>query len=66
MSTNLGTICGAWSFPRVAVLKLIFIYTGDWCLRESLQFPKEVKPLVLYDVEHGIVMESMKGKWATS
>ena len=27
---------------------------------------KEVKPLVLYDVEHGIVMESMKGKWATS
>ena len=27
---------------------------------------KEVKPLVLYDVEHVIVMESMKGKWATS
>ena len=29
-------------------------------------FLKEVKPLVLYDVEHGIVMEPMKGKWASS
>ena len=27
---------------------------------------KEVKPLVLYDVEHGIAMETMKGKWASS
>ena len=27
---------------------------------------KEVKPLVLYDVEHGISMETMKGKWASS
>ena len=27
---------------------------------------KEVKPLVLYDVEHGIAMEPMKGKWASS
>ena len=26
----------------------------------------EVKPLVLYDVEHGIAMEPMKGKWASS
>ena len=23
-------------------------------------------PLVLYDVEHGIAMEPMKGKWASS
>ena len=29
-------------------------------------FLKEVKPLVLYDVEHGIAMEQMKGKWASS
>ena len=29
-------------------------------------FLKEVKPLVLYDVEHGIAMELMKGKWASS
>ena len=27
---------------------------------------KEVKPLVLYDVEHGIAMEPMRGKWASS
>ena len=27
---------------------------------------KQVKPLVLYDVEHGIAMEPMKGKWASS
>ena len=27
---------------------------------------KEVKPLLLYDVEHGIAMEPMKGKWASS
>ena len=26
----------------------------------------EVKPLVLYDVEHEIAMESKKGKWASS
>ena len=29
-------------------------------------FLKEVKPLVLYDVEHGIAMEPMKGKLASS
>ena len=29
-------------------------------------FLKEVKPLVLYEVEHGIAMEPMKGKWASS
>ena len=29
-------------------------------------FLKEVKPLVLYDVKHGIAMEPMKGKWASS
>ena len=29
-------------------------------------FLKEVKPLVLYAVEHGRAMEPMKGKWASS
>ena len=29
-------------------------------------FLKEIKPLALYDVEHGIAMEPMKGKWASS
>ena len=30
------------------------------------QFIKEVKPLVLYVVEHGIAMEQMWGEWASS
>ena len=29
-------------------------------------FLKGVKPLVLYSVKHGIAMEPMKGKWASS
>ena len=29
-------------------------------------FRKEIKPLVMYAVEHGIAMEPMKGKWASS
>ena len=29
-------------------------------------FLKEVKPLVLYSVEHGIAVEPMKGKWYSS
>ena len=28
-------------------------------------FLKQVKPLVLYSVEHGIAMEPKKGKWAS-
>ena len=28
-------------------------------------FLKEVKQLELYDVEHGIVMEKMRAKWAS-
>ena len=35
--------------------------SGNLC-----SFLKEVKPLVLYDVEHGIAMEPTKGKWASS
>ena len=34
--------------------------------RISVGFLKEVKPLVLYSVEHGIAMEPMKGKLASS
>ena len=35
--------------------------SGNLC-----SFLKEVKPLVLYEVEHRISMEPMKGKWASS
>ena len=34
--------------------------------RISGGFLKEIKPLALYSVEHGIAMEPMKGKWASS
>ena len=66
ISSQLGTIWGAWSFPRVAVLILIFISTWYGCLRESLSIPEEVKPLVLYAVELGIAKEQMRGKWDAS
>ena len=35
--------------------------SGNLC-----RFLKEVKPLVQYAVEHGIAMEQMRGKWASS
>ena len=35
--------------------------SGNLC-----RFLKEVKPLVLHAVEHGIAMEHMRGKWASS
>ena len=41
-------------------IELILVYQGN------SSFLKEVKPLVLYDVEHGIAMGSMKRKWASS
>ena len=40
ISSHLGTIWGAWSFPPVAVLILIFIASWDGCLRESLSIPQ--------------------------
>ena len=35
--------------------------SGNLC-----SFLKEVKPLALYALEHGIAMEPMKGKWVSS
>ena len=35
--------------------------SGNLC-----RFLKEVKPLVLYAVEHGIAKEQMRGQWASS
>ena len=40
ISSHLGTIWGAWRFPRVAVLILIFLSTWDGYLRESLSIPQ--------------------------
>ena len=66
ISSQLGMIWGAWSFPRVAELTLVFISTRDGCLMQSLSIPQEVQPLVLYAVEHGIAEEQMRGKWDSS
>ena len=38
--SHLGTTWGAWSFPLVAVLILIFISTWDGCFRELLSNPQ--------------------------
>ena len=66
ISSQLGMIWGAWSFPRVAELTLVFISTRDVCLMQSLSIPQEVQPLVLYAVEHGIAKEQMRGKLDSS
>ena len=44
-----------------------YSYRLDAGVSENLcSFLKEVKPLVLYSVEHRIAMEPMKAKWASS
>ena len=48
-------IWGARKIPQAALLKLKILYIWDGCLRESLRFLKGVKPLVLYDVDRGVV-----------
>ena len=55
------TIWGARKFPQVALMKLMILYTSDGFHRESLEFSKGVKPLVLYDEDRGMVMEPMQG-----
>ena len=54
-----------------AVIELLYRNKYSYRLETDVSgnlcsFLKEVKPLVLYDVEHGIAMEPMKGKWASS
>ena len=50
-----------YKFKKIYSYILETVVSGNLC-----SFLKEVKPLVLYDVEHGIAMEPMKGKWASS
>ena len=66
ISSLLEKIWGAWSFPRVAVENLCSYRLETGVSGNLYSFLKEVKPLVLSDVEHGIAMERMKGKWASS
>ena len=44
----------------------LYSYTLETCVSGNLcSFLKNVKPFVLYDVEHGIALETMKGKRAS-
>ena len=64
ISSLLETISGAWSFPRVPVLKLVS-YTLETCVSGNLSSClKKVKPLVVYDGELGIALEPMQGNRA--
>ena len=66
ISSLLETIWGAWSFARVPLLKLCSYKLKTFVSGNICRFLKEFKPLVLYAVEHGIAMEQMRGKWASS
>ena len=44
----------------------MILYTEMVVSGNLSRFLKGVKPLVLYDVDHGVVMEPMKGKLASS
>ena len=53
-------------YSRCCAEMNIHIYLRLVISENLCSFLKEVKPLVLYSVEHGIAMEPMKGKWASS
>ena len=59
-------IWGAWNIPQAAPLKLMILYTETVVSGKLSRFLIGVKPLVLYDVDHGGVMEPMQGKLASS
>ena len=59
-------IWGARNIPQAALLKLMILYTLEGCLRESLEVNKGSQAIVLYDVDRGVVMESMQGKLSSS
>ena len=56
----------AWNIPQAALLKLMILYTETVVSGYPSSFLKGVKPLVLYDVDRGVVMEPMQGKLASS
>ena len=52
----------AWNIPQAALLKLMILYTETVISVYLSSFLKGVKPLLLYDVDRGVVMEIMQGK----
>ena len=66
ISSHLGAIWGAWSFPRVAVLILIFISTWDGCLRETLSIPQGNQATCTVCCLTRDSSGANDGKWASS
>ena len=58
---HLKVIWDTRKFPRF-VLNLVFLYTWDGVLGESLELSKVLQPLVLFDGQCGMVLEPMPGK----
>ena len=56
----------AWNIPQAALLKLMILYTETVVSVYLSSFLKGVKPLLLYDVDRGVVMEPMQGKLTSS
>ena len=50
----------AWNIPQAALLKLMILYTKTVVSVYLLSFLKEIKRLVFYDVDRGVVMERMQ------
>ena len=65
ISSLLETIWGAWSFPRVPVLKLCSYRLETAVSGNLCSCPKEAKPIVLYDWEWGIALKPMQGNWSS-
>ena len=61
----LETIWGAWSFPRIPVLKLVFYRLEMGVSGNICRCPKEAKPIVLYDGERVIALKPMQGNWSS-
>ena len=58
------TIWGARKFPQAALMNLMILYIETVFSGNLSSLLKGVKPLVLYDGDHGMVMEPMQGKLA--
>ena len=66
ISSHHQTICGARVFHPVSLLKLMFLYTWDGCLRESLDCCKRCQDTCCIWWEWETAMDSMKGICASS
>ena len=55
----------AWNIPQAALMKLMILILETVISGNLSSFLKGVKPLVLYDVDRGVVMEPMQGKLAS-